>query len=303
MLIFKRAVLALLALIIILAITFVVLLAPRDREATVKVDFIISQGRKSAEIAQELESRGIIKNAFTFYLYLKLIGGKILPGTYELSAGQSGSDLAEQLSGGRFKVAKITIIEGWRASQMEEYLVERVNLTQLAGFTKVAEPREGYLFPDTYEVRVDISGEQLVELMVENFTKRTKGLRITPETVILASIVERESLGDEDRSQIAGVYANRVKQGLKLEADPTIQYAKGSWATITRDDYRSIVSSYNTYLNEGWPPGPIASPGLKSLEAAAAPAAHNYLYFFHAKGQTYFSKTYAEHSAKVRQYF
>lgn len=139
--------------------------------------------------------------------------------------------------------------------------------------------------------------------MRETFDQKTKKLRITPETVILASIVERESLGDEDRSQIAGVYANRIRQGIRLEADPTIQYARGSWVAITKDHYKSVISPYNTYLNDGWPPGPICSPGLKSLEAAAAPAKHDYLYFFHAKGQTYFSKTYAEHAAKVRQNF
>ena len=186
---------------------------------------------------------------------------------------------------------------------MEDYFVKDKKLTQLVGFTKLAATFEGYLFPDTYEVKIDITSVELIKLMRETFDKKTSKLRITPETVILASIVERESIGDEDRSQIAGVYANRIKLDMKLEADPTIQYARGNWAAITRDHYKSVISPYNTYLFDGWPPGPICSPGLKSLEAAAAPAKHDYLYFFHAKGQTYFSKTYAEHAAKVRQYF
>jgi UPF0755 protein len=303
MLVLKRIALGLLGLIVVLSIIFIVLLAPKNKESTEKLDFVVAANQRSADTSQNLESSGVIKNGFAFYLYLKLINGKILPGTYELSANQSASDIAGQLASGKFKVAKITIIEGWRASQMEDYLVKEKKLTQLVGFTKLAEPDEGYLFPDTYEVKIDVTSVELIKLMRETFNKKTKDLRITPETVILASIVEREAQGDEDRSLIAGVYANRVRQGIRLEADPTIQYAKGNWAAVTLAEYRSIISPYNTYLNDGWPPGPICSPGLKSLEAAAKPATHDYIYFFHAKGQTYFSKTYAEHQAKVRQYF
>ncbi len=302
MLVLKRLVVGLLALAILLAVTFIILLAPKNKESTEKTEFVVVVNQRSADISQNLESRGIIKNGFAFYLYLKLIRGKIISGTYELSANQSGSDIAGQLAGGKFKVAKITIIEGWRASQMEDYLVKDKKLAHLAGLAKQAEPYEGYLFPDTYEVKIDVTFEELIELMRQTFNRKTKNLRITPETVILASIVERESLGDEDRSQIAGVYANRVKRGIRLEADPTIQYAKGNWAAVTVADYKSLISPYNTYLNDSWPPGPICSPGLKSLEAAAKPAEHNYLYFFHAKGQTYFSKTLEEHRAKVRQH-
>lgn len=303
MLALKRVALGLLGLIIVLAVVFIILLAPKDKEATDKIDFVVIANQRSADISQNLEKSGVIKNDFAFYLYLKLISGRILPGTYELSASQSGSDIASQLASGKFKVAKITIIEGWRASQMEDYLVTDKKLSQLAGFAELAEVSEGYLFPDTYEVKIDVTSEEIIKLMRETFDQKTKKLRITPETVILASIVERESLGDEDRSQIAGVYANRVRQGIRLEADPTIQYAKGTWAAVTLAEYKSVISPYNTYLNDGWPPGPICSPGLKSLEAAAAPAKHDYLYFFHAKGQTYFSKSYAEHAAKVRQNF
>lgn len=303
MLVLKRIALGLLGLVIVLAIIFIVLLAPKNKESTEKVAFVVAANQRSADISQNLEKSGVIKNGFAFYLYLKLINGKILPGTYELSANQSASDIAGQLASGKFKVAKITIIEGWRASQMEDYLVKEKKLTQLVGFTALAEPDEGYLFPDTYEVKIDVTSVELIKLMRETFDKKTKDLRITPETVILASIVEREAQGDEDRSLIAGVYANRVRQGIRLEADPTIQYAKGNWAAVTLAEYKSIISPYNTYLNNSWPPGPICSPGLKSLEAAAKPATHDYIYFFHAKGQTYFSKTYAEHQAKVRQYF
>lgn len=301
--VFRFIALGLFGLVVVLTLIATILLAPKDGSSTTKIDFVVSPGDPTSTISEKLESQAIIKNGFVFYLYLKFTRGKILPGTYELSPVQSGSDIAVQLSSGKFKVQKITIIEGWRASQMEEYLIKEKKLRNLTDFTKLAEPYEGYLFPDTYEVKIDITTPELIELMRNTFKEKTKNLRITPETVILASIVERESASNSDRQPIAGVYANRIKIGMKLQADPTVQYAKGTWAAVTVAEYSSVVSPYNTYLNEGWPPGPIASPGLKSLEAAASPEVHDYYFFFHAKGETIFSKTYAEHSAKVRQYF
>jgi UPF0755 protein len=143
----------------------------------------------------------------------------------------------------------------------------------------------------------------LIKLMRDNFDKRTKDLKITPETVILASIVEREAKDDAERGAIAQVYINRLAKGMKLEADPTIQYAKGNWKAVLLSEYRSVISPYNTYLNDGLPPGAICNPGLKSIEAVIDPTPHDYLYFFHAKGETFFSKTYEEHVAKVRKNF
>jgi len=299
----KFAAFALLVLVIVLGSGMIYLLGARDAEASEATEFKVTEGLGSAELAQQLEARGLIRNSFAFYLYLKLIGGKVLPGIYELSAAQSGSQIAGLLATGRVKVTRITVIEGWRATQMEEYFVGEKRLGQLQGFAETAVNYEGYLFPDTYEIKVEITIGELIELMRQTFTAKTQALRLTPETVILASIVEREAKSDSERSQIAGVYVNRINRSMPLEADPTVQYAKGSWASITVSDYRSVISPYNTYLNEGWPPGPICSPGLASLEAAANPAKHDYLYFFHAKGQTHFSKTLAEHRAKVAQHF
>ena len=243
------------------------------------------------------------RNSFSFFVYIKLIGGKILPGVYEIAKSQSASSIGWMLGSGKYKTSRVTIIEGWRVAQMAEYFIEEKKLTNVADFEEKAIPYEGYLFPDTYDVRIDISSDNLIKLMRDNFKEKTAALRITPETIILASIVEREAQSQSDRAPIAGVYSNRIKIDMKLDADPTIQYAKGSWKSITRSDYQSVISPYNTYLNKGLPPGPICSPGLASIQAATNPAEHNYLFFFHAKGQTHFSKTLAEHSAKVAQYF
>jgi UPF0755 protein len=120
--------------------------------------------------------------------------------------------------------------------------------------------------------------------------------------LVVASIVEREAADDADRPQIAAVYENRLKQNMPMDADPTIQYALGSWDPITASDYQSVQSPYNTYLHTGLPPGPISNPGLKSIQAAITPANTTYLYFFSAKGQLYLSNTYQEQLAKIAEY-
>jgi len=300
---FKVVALILFLIVLGLVGVFVNNLGAAKPDATDKSEFVVTAGTSTTEVAQQLERDGLIKNSFSFYVYLKLINGKILPGTYEITPAQSASAIGWMLGSGKYKTARLTIIEGWRVSQIADYIIEEKRLTNVGDFLEKASPLEGYLFPDTYDVRIDISSQALIDLMHDNFTTKTAGLKITPETVTLASIVEREAQSQSDRAPIAGVYSNRIKAGMKLDADPTVQYAKGSWKAITRDDYRNTISPYNTYLNDGLPPGPICSPGLASLEAAAQPADHDYLFFFHAKGQTHFSKTLAEHSAKVAQYF
>lgn len=300
---FKVIALILFIGIAVVAGVFITNLGPANTDNSEEVEFIVREGMSTTEVANTLEEKKLIKNSFSFFVYVKLIGGKILPGVYDVAPTQSASAIGWMLGSGKFKTARVTIIEGWRISQMADYLIEEKKLTNVADFAQKAAAYEGYLFPDTYEVRIDISSDNLIKLMRDNFTEKTAGLRITPETIILASIVEREAQSQSDRAPIAGVYSNRLKIDMKLDADPTVQYAKGSWKAITRSDYQSVISPYNTYLNKGLPPGPICSPGLASIQAAAAPADHEYLFFFHAKGQTHFSKTLAEHSAKVAQYF
>ncbi len=295
--------LAAIALLLILAISFVVLLGPKDSSSTVGRVIKIEAGLGRAEVAEQLAEAGVIRSSFAFYVYSRLLGGKILPGSYEISPSQSGSVIAEILKTGRIKTTRITTIEGWRLTDMEKYLVDEKKLTQFVGFAGMNQADEGRLFPDTYEIAIDATSEALAGLMKDNFTKRTEALKLTPEALILASIVEREAKTDEERPLIAAVYANRLKIKMKLQADPTIQYAKGNWKAITTADYSQVISSYNTYLHDGLPPGPICNPGLKSIEAALSPSVHSYYFFFHAQGELYLSKTFEEHAAKVRRFF
>jgi len=158
---------------------------------------------------------------------------------------------------------------------------------------------EGYLFPDTYELLVDkATPEALLQRQLDNFSEQVLPLyrKLTAGTIdpmtlhqvlTLASIVERETGADDERPMIAGVYLNRLARNMQLEADPTVQYAMGfqpqtgQWwkSPVYLEEYSKVVSPYNTYLNAGLPPGPIANPGLKSIEAVLKPAEHDFLFF------------------------
>ena len=176
---------------------------------------------------------------------------------------------------------------------------------------------EGFLFPDTYRVAIDATAQDVAYRMLLNFEDRVTlqmradaaaSGRSVYEVVTLASIVEREAVVPEERPLIASVYLNRLAQGMKLEADPTVQYAMGfqpeteQWwnLNLTQDDYSSVVSPFNTYQNYGLPPGPIANPGLDSIRAVIYPQQSPYLFFRAAcdgSGRHNFATTYEEHVA------
>jgi len=201
---------------------------------------------------------------------------------------------------GKVQEYLVTIPEGWRLTQIDEYLAEK-KIIKAGELIKIASADEGYLFPDTYRLPLDIKPEEIRKMMIDNFNKKTSQYKIDSQTVILASIVEREAKFDEDRPKIAGLYLNRLEQNMKLEADPTVQYAKGSWDPITTADYKNVISPYNTYLFAGLPPGPICNPGLKSIEAVLYPQKDGFLYFFHkADGHAVYSATQQEHEAKLK---
>lgn len=204
----------------------------------------------------------------------------------------------------------VTIVEGKRREEIAAIL-ESAGICTAEAFLAATTSLEGKLFPDTYRFFPNTPVSEVVEVFTTTFAKRTRDLAPTTDDIILASIIEREARNDIERATISGVYTNRLKIGMKLDADPTVQYAKDSleakqvrnftyWGTITRADYKGVISAYNTYLSAGLPPGPIANPGVKSIEAAQNPAEHDYFYFAHRNGTLLLSKTLAEHESKLR---
>lgn len=290
----------------------------------------IPKGSNPSQIATILKENDLIKNEFIFQLYVKTSGNDVAlkAGKFELSKNMDLKEITNQLVNGNaiIETVKFTIPEGYTVKQIaarlaEKGLVDEERFLELAkegnfdyGFIKeipdnsnIEYKLEGFLFPETYEVKKGATEEEIIEKMLSQFAKEWKAEWTTVieeqgmtlyEAVTLASIVEREVVVDKERPIVAGVFYNRLDDSWNLQSCATVQFVLGKQKdNLTYDDLE-IDNPYNTYVYQGLPPGPIGSPGRKSLEATVYPEEHNYYFFVTKKdnsGEHYFSKTYAEH--------
>jgi UPF0755 protein len=286
---------------------------------------IIPRGASFAQAADSLARTGLIGSPKFFRLYGRVTGGdrNIKPGTYLLKHGTPWKDIVSALNGGHGLVNTITIPEGFTLLQITPLLARTLKVpmdsvqaavrdTALLARLDIPNPTlEGYVFPDTYAFPVGTTARQAVREMVYSFERRWRpewdsslvDLKINRnDLVTMASIVEREARLPEERPVIAAVYYNRLRKGMLLQADPTIQYALGHHVGRVLYKDLEIASPYNTYIHKGLPPGPVASPGVASLAAAANPANVPYLYFVASKdGHHEFRMTLEEHTSAIRQ--
>lgn len=275
--------------------------------------------------ADSLAARGVIRSSWSFRVFASLSrrDRSIKPGTYVLRRGTGWSELLDALTRGRGLVHTVTIPEGFALREIIPLLSRTLEVPADSFAAAVADTAllrrldvpvptlEGYLFPATYTFPPGTTAREAVRAMVERFEQAWKpewGLELQKlalsrnDVVTLASIVEKEARIPEERPVIAAVYYNRLRKGMLLQADPTVQYAIGHH--VERVLYRDLTveSKYNTYKYPGLPPGPIASPGAASLEAALHPASVPYLYFVaHPDGHHEFRRTFAEHSDAIQQ--
>lgn len=271
-------------------------LSPVNPADTKVQPFSISRGDDVREIANKLRNQGLIRNKVTFFLIVKKIGieKKIQAGSFELSPSLSTYNIAQELTRGTEDVW-ITIPEGLRSEEILESL----------GRTGDWHSDEGYLFPDTYRVPKQASTEEIRHLFKKTFAAKVGS--VSSQTVILASLVEREAKHESDRPLVAGVLKNRLDSGIALGVDATIQYIlgkPGNWwpKEILLDDLK-IKSPYNTYLNPGLPPGPICNPGLSSIKAAQNPTPTDYLFYLSDNtGTIHYAKTLSEHNTNISKY-
>lgn len=290
------------------------------------VQIVIPAKSSSAQIADILARGGAVPNALMFRIRARLEkgDGKLKPGTYDLTTGMDYLDAIATLEEGPKTVYyTVAIPEGWTIGQIAKRVeketgvpvadFERVARTQaqdpalLAKFPFLASNKtaslEGYLFPKTYQVKKGSSARSIVERMVAQFGRETEGLDFSTAAaagisehgvVTIASIIEREAQVPGDRPLVASVIYNRLARKMRLQLDSTVMYVVGN-KTLTLDDLK-VASPYNTYVSAGLPPGPIASPGLVALQAAAAPTKTSYLYYImdHKDGSQSFTVTYDE---------
>jgi UPF0755 protein len=294
-------------------------------------NFTIDLGESANSIAAHLQEVGLIRDAESFRAYLIYSGldTSIQAGEYKLSAAMSAIDIAHELQDATSTEVTFVILPGWRMEEIAAALpTSGLSITSDAFIAAVQSPSnefdflagadsaEGFLFPDSYVFSRNASVTDLVNASVRNFALHLsvdmrngfekQGLTVY-QAVTLASIVEREAVHDEEKSTIASVYLNRLRIGMKLDADPTVQYAlgynfgQGTWWTNPLSlDNLQFDSSYNTYLYTGLPPAPISNPSLKSLQAVAFPAETTY-YFFRAmcddSGYHFFAETFEDQLA------
>ena len=313
---------------------FRTLVAPRvgdepDKARDPKGDlrsFEVKRGETASVIGARLEAEGLVRNALAFIYVLYDTGreSSLQSGVYRISSAMTPREIARTFEKAPGDQVVLKIIEGWRLTEVatavnkafpsipKEAFAAAATVGQrknavLAGLDSKT-TLEGFLFPDTYFVRPDATAVQLVDLLLNTFEQRVGAVLRTAanerkvtvyDLVKLASIVEREARDRSESPAVAGVYANRLGIGMKLDADPTIQYALGDWRELSLEDLK-IDSPYNTYRVAGLPPTPICNPGQRALEGAARPAAHEFLFFVakgDATGQHVFAKTLAEHEA------
>ena len=308
-----------LPLLIVLAATMVVVwfyinAQPVSKNKTF-TNFVIAKGSSASLIGNKLESGGIIKNALAFKIYVIATGqsGKLQSGEFKLSPSFSLFQNVTALFSGPVELW-VTIPEGLRREEIAAKFALALGKDTIftSEFLSASKGKEGYLFPDTYLFPTEASASAIVKKMTDTFNTKIQGLTSKvpnlafSESVILASIIERETKTDAERPVVAGVLINRLDAGMPLQVDAAVQYAVGNsknwWPILTLADLK-IDSRYNTYKYAGLPPAPIASPGLSSLKAALTPTANDYWYYIHdSEGQIHFAKTLSEHNANVAKY-
>ena len=288
------------------------------------VRVVVPRGASLRAAADSLAAHDVVRSPTLFRLYAAWSGRDraIKPGTYLLRPGTSYRELVDALETGRGLAHVVTVVEGWELRQITPQLARALGVprdsvdaavrdTTLRARLDVPTPTlEGYLFPATYTFPDGTTARQAVRQMVARFelawrpewNERLQALALKRhDAVTLASIVEREAVWPEERPVIAAIYYNRLRKGMRLEADPTIQYALGRHTSRVLYRDLEVSSPYNTYRRTGLPPGPIGSPGAPSLSAAVNPAKVPYLYFVASPdGHHEFRATYAEHLEAVR---
>ena len=305
------------------------------------VHFVIRDGETAAQIANDLQSHQLIRNTLAFRLVVRFsgVGAELEAGDYQLRANMPLAEIISLLAKGKMSGGFVTIPEGWRSDEVADTF-QRDRVTDREAFLQVVQhpnfplpaalapfppgrSLEGFLFPDSYRFGQSNLPNQIARRMVDDFAQhltpsiiqgfQADGLTIY-QGVTLASIIEREAVVPTDRPLIASVYLNRLQRGMRLQADPTVQYAlvpadapadppNGYWKrTLTFADLHT-KSPYNTYQVTGLPPGPICNPGLASLQAVAEPAKTDYLYFVaRPDGSHAFSRTLQEQQQNVSKY-
>lgn len=323
----------LLAVVVIPLLGFMLMLGIRgnnkDFAASGQHLIMIKEGMTTADIATLLHEKKLVKDpeAFRMEARFKNLADKLQAGPYQIEGGLSNSQIVDVMVKGHIKQIRFTVPEGFTVVKTAKKL-EAEGLGKADKFIAAAKDyapyaymqtdnpnvlfkAEGFIFPATYDFPVGISEEEMLKIMVEQFDKKMQESGVAKtvqeknlnmrDVVNMAAMVEMEAVFPEEQPRIAGVFLKRVAIGMPIQSDTTIQYILGTQKEIITFADTEIQNPYNTYQNMGLPPGPIASPGLKAIQAVLAPEDNEYLYFVAEKdGHHRFTKTYEEHLQAIK---
>lgn len=301
-------------------------------EQSKPVQFVVESGVSGNELGTELVQAGLINSLNGWKIWTKFKGitdssGGFKAGTYQVSPEESLAEIANKIWDGKIIQVNFTIPEGWSTIQMGEYFESQGYFSAeefASAVTVIPNSKypwlpsdipilEGFLYPDTYRISSDLTNnpQAIIETMLTRFEQVALPVyEAAPDMslldwVTLSSIVEKEAVVAEERRLIAGVFTARLNQGMRLESDPTVEYGLGIRQTADQPlTYAQVgtPSPYNTYMNTGLTPTPIASPGIASLKATLNPESTDYLFFVARYDGTHvFSKTLSEHEAATRE--
>lgn len=279
--------------------------------------FVVEDGQSAREIAQNLEQAGFVKSDSALYMIILLFHDptSIKASTYKFKEPLSTFDIAERLAKGVFGVDVIRFVhfEGERNTKLAERAEAALPNFDTEEFLKLTKDKEGRMFPDTYLIPETYTAKELATLLETTFESKIEPLRAAiadsdyteEEVIILASLIEREANTRDTKRQVAGVIQNRIREGMPLQLDASVEY--NLVPPYTSEDLAAALRSddtlYNTYTHAGLPPTPIGNPGLTSIEAVLRPLESNYLFYLTGRdGNFYFATTLAEHNRNIALY-
>lgn len=289
------------------------LIAPTDFPVPYRLT--IEPGQTLFSVSRELTDDSVIRSPRLFEIFMIALGSekKVSEGEYYFAQPVSSFEIALRISGRQFGIdrKKVTFPEGFTNKQMATRLAQTFDSFDTSLFLTLANEYEGYLFPDTYGFFPSVTPDAIVVTLRRNFTTKIASLekdiavssRSKKDLIIMASIIEKEARGENDRTIISGILWKRIDSGIPLQVDAPFLYLLGKESKdLTRADL-AINSPYNTYKNKGLPPAPIGNPGLASIEAALYPESSPYLYYLHDDDRAiHYAKTYTEHKKNIAQY-
>lgn len=275
----------------------------------------IEEGSTLKSVGLSLEEDKIVRSHLLFDVFAMLYGGdrKIISGYYGFSTPISVQEVARRVVRGDRQIpqSKITFPEGFTRKEIAETASAELKSFNTANFLSKTKDQEGYLFPDTYFFFPFSTEDEVIEKMSNLFTKKVTPLQsqieasghTEKEIIIMASIVEKEASGNNDREIIAGILWKRIEKGIALQVDAPFVYILGKESKDLTVKDLAIDSSYNTYKHKGLPPTPIANPGIASIKATIQPEDSDYLFYLHdSKGVVHFAKTFDEHKKNIALY-